>query len=157
MYSIRKATINDISKMQDVFVKSITTSCFSDYDIQQIKIWTSSVQDNTKWQQLIVKQYTLIAFKEDEVVGFGSLEHNGIIDMLYTAPHVQRNGIAKLLHRALESKALELHLLTLTAEVSLTAVPFFKKMRYNLLSEQKKEYKGVLFTNFTMQKKVTVI
>ncbi|HHH54015.1 MAG TPA: GNAT family N-acetyltransferase [Bacteroidetes bacterium] len=153
-FVIRKGKLNDLPEMKNLFVNTITEICKSDYNKQQISIWTSSSENDKRWNEMITDQVVLIAEYENKIVGFISLENGNYIDFLYVHKDYQRKGIAKKLYSAIEKEALRQKQTKLSSDVSKTARPFFEKVGYEIVDKQIVIKKNVELTNYKMKKNV---
>ena len=72
----------------------------------------------------------------------------GYFDRLFVHRDYQRRGIATALCDALESAAPA----RITTHASITARPFFESRGYRVIRQQQVLRKGVLLTNYTMEK-----
>ncbi len=61
--------------MQKLFVDTISTICKDDYSPEQIKVWSSSIENNQRWIDKLTSQYFLIADLDNKIVGYASLEN----------------------------------------------------------------------------------
>ncbi len=96
-----------------------------------------------------MEHYTLVAEKNGMVVGFGDMDRTGYLDRLYVHRDCQGQGIATALCDRLEAG----HPAgPVTTHASITAKPFFESRGYRVIKEQQVERKGVILSNFVMQK-----
>lgn len=150
--SIRLAKLDDLTEMQRIFVDTITTVCSSDYDEQQIRVWVSGVNNTERWKKIIVEQYVIVAENGDKILGYGTLNKESYIDLLYVHKDHQGQGIAQLLLDEITKEARQLGQTKLYSDVSKTARPFFVKSGFVQLSEQTNIREGVELINYKMTK-----
>ncbi|TFD64649.1 GNAT family N-acetyltransferase [Cryobacterium sp. Hb1] len=74
--------------------------------------------------------------------------------MLFVAPQFQRRGVARQLIRHVETHARSVQVTELTADVSITARPFFERHGFTVEAEQHPVRGGVPLTNYKMKKKL---
>jgi len=87
------------------------------------------------------------------VVGFAELRPTDcFFDCLYVRHDRQRRGVATALVREIETRARGLGIATLRVDVSITARPFFEHCGYTLITPREVEVRGVMLTNFRMEK-----
>lgn len=151
-FIVRKGLINDLTELQTLFVDTITTICASDYDKQQIEVWTSSVENKQRWGEILTKQFILVAQNQDKIVGFATLDSGNYFDLLYVHKNHQQQGIAQRLLDDIEAEARRLKQPVLTSDVSKTAKPFFEKNGFKTLEEQTNKRQGVEIINYKMIK-----
>lgn len=154
---IEDAYKEDIKEIQKLFYDTIHMICRKDYNKEQIDAWSSASDDDEKWLNKILNQYFLVARAEDKIVGFGSLQDNNYLDLLYVHKDYQKKDIAKKILAYLEKKAEINRSEVITADVSKTAKSFFEKNGYKVLKEQKKKIRSIFLQNFKMVKKLGYI
>lgn len=150
--TIRMARPYDLYKLQKLFVNTITTICNADYDKQQIEVWASGIENKQRWNDIMMKQFVLVAQDKNKIVGFATLNNGNHIDLLYVHKDHQRQGIAQQLLDNITAEARRLKQATLTSDVSKTARPFYEKNDFNVLTEQIVKIKNVNLTNYKMTK-----
>ena len=95
-----------------------------DYSAEQVQAWAPEIPDAQLWHGRMIARYTLVADQAGELLGFGELEPQGHLDMLYCRADVVGRGVGRRLYDALEAKARMHGLRCIFAEVSITALPF---------------------------------
>jgi putative acetyltransferase len=151
---IREGKPGDGESLKQLFRDTVKSICANDYNEEQIKVWVAGAENSTRWNTMLVQQYVLVAETNGIPAGFGTLDKGYYIDMFYIHKDYQRMGIARQLFEALMAEALRLEQTRLTADVSLTARPFFEKMGFNLLALQTVIRQGVALNNFRMEKEL---
>lgn len=151
---LRAATMSDLPAMLQLFTDTIFAVCKDDYSPEQIKAWSSSVEQAQVWQEKISAQYFLIAALERKIVGYASLENNKHVDLLYVHKDYQRQGIADKLYSELEKEAVRRNATAIHSFVSKTAKPFFEKNKFKLIEEQKNIRQGIEIINYKMSKEL---
>jgi putative acetyltransferase len=154
---IEDANQDDIAEIQQLFFETINMICKKDYTKEQIEAWSSAKDDDEKWLNKILNQYFLVARSNNKIVGFGSLQDNSYLDLLYVHKDYQKKDIAKRILLFLEKKAEINQAEMINADVSKTAKSFFEKNGYKIIKEQKKKIKNVSLPNFKMVKKLSFI
>lgn len=149
---IRRATAADAAALAELYRGTITEVNRRDYSAEQVAVWAGRAQRSDSLLKRINEQYFLVAEDEGTITGFGSITKTGYLDLLFVHKEHQRQGIANALFSMLESYALRHDAPQLSADVSITARPFFEKMGFEVYKEQQVDIDGVLLTNFKMQK-----
>lgn len=147
--------MKDLNELQLLFINSITRICCADYLPNQIDAWIASTKNHTnqqRWLDVIRKQFVLVAENAHQILGFASLDHGSYVDLFFVRDGYQRQGIARRLYASLEDEAIRLQTHELTAQVSITAKPFFEKMQFEVLNQQTVVLNGVSLTNYKMHK-----
>ncbi|MBI1286571.1 MAG: GNAT family N-acetyltransferase [Flavobacteriales bacterium] len=150
--SIRLSKLSDLTEMQKMFVDTISTICKDDYSPEQIKVWTSSIENTQRWTDKLTSQYFLIAELDNKIVGYASLENNDYFDFLYVHKDYQRQGIADRLYSEIEKEAIKRNATILNSDVSETARRFFEKKGFKIITPQTNIIKGVEIVNYKMTK-----
>ena len=133
----------------NLFLETVHSVNQKDYSPAQLNVWAPREQDLAWWNESFLDHYALIAIKNNRVLGFGDIWPDGYLDRLYVAKDHQREGIGALLCDRLEASVTGKKLIT---HASITALPFFEKRGYRMVREQQVERRGILLTNFVMEK-----
>ena len=150
---IRPATPSDIPAIITLFKNTILAIDRGDYTGEQLAAWASDGAHLSRWQKRVTSQYFLVAASE-EIIGFGSMDKNGHLDMLFVHHLHQRRGIAQLMLEALEKWAKYQGIARITTEVSITAKPFFERNGYEVVKQQEKHIHQIPLTNYQMEKQL---
>lgn len=134
-----------------LFYDSVHGVCLGDYTQEQVDVWADGTADPAVWERSFLQHRTLVARLGGEIVGFADLDGN-YLDRLYVHRDFQRRGVAKALVSALEELAKAQGETRMTVHASITARGFFEKRGWQVVKEQQVERKGVLLTNFVMEK-----
>ncbi len=155
--TVRKFSGEDTASLVSLFHETVHSINSKDYPQEQLDAWAPALPDLKKWRARFKTSKTLVAEFEGKIVGFGNLENElSTVDMLYVHKDHQRQGIATSLLKKLEKKLRESDTKTATAEVSITARPFFERSGYHLVRENRKMLNGKEFLNFIMEKELTL-
>jgi putative acetyltransferase len=152
--TIRTAHTNDLPEIQNLFVETINAICYNDYTPEQIKVWTSAVENQEPWLNKLKTQYFIVAEADGKIAGFASLQGNDYLDFLYIHKDYQRQGIASKLYNKIENEAIRRDSAILRSDVSKTAKLFFEQKGFKTTTAQTKNMKGVNITNFIMTKQL---
>ena len=152
--SIRLATLIDYKELQQLFVDTISSVCSKDYNAQQIKVWTESVENEQRWLNILTRQYVIVALRKNRIAGFCSLDNGDYIDLLYVHKDYQRQGIATKLYSFIENEARVNNTTIIDADVSKTAKSFFEQKGYKVVKSQKCRANQLELTNFVMCKRL---
>lgn len=135
-----------------IFAETIKLTNAGDYSAIQIEAWIAHGSDPDLWQQKINEHYFIKAVSGNKIAGFASLGPDGYVDLLFTNREHQRKGIATKLMVQIENKSRELGITTITAEISITALPFFSKNGFVIREKQQKRIKNTVLENYRMEK-----
>jgi putative acetyltransferase len=151
---IRKGQLEDLAELQLLFVETIKSVCKTDYNSEQIEVWTNSIKNKKRWNEIMINQFVLVAQIENRIVGFTSLDKGNYIDLLYVHRDYQEQGIARKLYTNIEELAKQQGQIELKSDVSKTAKPFFEKVGFKVLNEQIVVRQNIELINFKMTKKL---
>lgn len=151
--SIRAYQRADAETTLRIFQEAIMVTAAGDYTREQLNAWARPDQlDVTQWDRSMRRRNSVVATLGDQVVGFSDVTRDGYIDMLYVSPDFERRGVARALMAFLEKQARNNSAPRLTAEVSITARPFFEAVGFHVEAEQHPVVNGMVMTNFHMTK-----
>lgn len=150
--SIRLSKLSDLTEMQEMFVDTVSTICKDDYSPEQIRVWTSSIENMQRWTNKLTSQYFLVAELDNKIVGYASLDSNDYFDLLYVHKDYQRRGIADRLYSEIEKEAIKRKATILNSDVSKTARRFFEKKGFKIITPQTNIIKDVEIINYKMTK-----
>lgn len=152
---LRKYKSDDCLKLLKLFYDTVRTVNKKDYNDEQLSVWAPDNYIEEKyntWQKSLSENFTVIAEKNGDIVGFGDIEKNGYLNRLFVHKNYQSRGIASSIVKELENYAEKICIRTIITEASTTAKPFFEKIGYSLVKEQQVEKKGIFLTNYVMEK-----
>lgn len=141
----------EAAALAGLFYRTVHAVCLGDYSQEQVNAWADGTVDVEAWERSFLLHHALVARIGGEIVGFADLDGE-YLDRLYVHKDHQRKGVATALVQALEQEARDQRKKTITTHASITARPFFEKRGYRVAREQQVERKGVLLTNFVMEK-----
>ena len=150
--AFRHAAHNDLKEIQQLFVDTISNVCSRDYNEEQIKAWSSSVENTKRWIEMLDKQFFLLALFKGMIVGFGSLDKGNCVHLLFVHKDFQRQGVAESILARLEDEAWKSGAVEVTSNVSKTARPFFEKHHFKVIAEQRNLRNHVEIINYKMVK-----
>ncbi len=154
MINIRKANHNDVTAITTIFKETIQTVNAKDYSPEQIALWVSGGDDIQKWLDRIDEHYFVVTEENDQVTGWAYLSNGNYFDGLYIHKDHQGKGLATLFLKHFEEKVRENGHDQMDSDVSITALPFFEKHGFEIVRKQQKEFKGLIFENYIVTKKL---
>lgn len=141
---------SDCGELARLFYDTVHTVNLGDYTQAQVDAWAAGEVDLEGWNRSLLDHLSLVAEEGAQIVGFGDMDRNGYLDRLYVHHEFQRRGVAGALCDALEGQVSSPLFVTYA---SITARPFFARRGYRVVREQQVERRGVLLTNFRMEKR----
>lgn len=145
---IRPYQPEDCKELARLFFNTVHTVNAKDYTKQQLNAWATGTVGLEAWNRSLTEHFTLVAMENGIITGFGDMDATGYLDRLYVHRDFQGRGIASALCDRLEASVSG----SVTTHASITARPFFEKRGYRVIKEQQVERRGVLLTNFVMEK-----
>lgn len=145
---IRACRTEDCAELTQLFYDTVHTVNAGDYTQEQLNAWAPAQPDLVRWDGSLRAHYSLVAVQDGQIVGFGDMDGTGYLDRLYVHRDWQGRGIATRLCDELESRVPG----RILVHASITARPFFEKRGYRLIRAQQVECRGVLLTNFVLEK-----
>jgi putative acetyltransferase len=150
--NIREYKPSDTKMIMKLFYDTVHKINIRDYTQEQVNAWAVETMDYEFWQKRLEAKLPYVVEHNGEIVGFGELDPDGHIDCFYCHSQYQRKGIGSKLLMHIENMAKSRKNKRLYAEVSITAKPFFQNHGFTIVKEQQVERRGVLFTNYLMEK-----
>ena len=146
---IREYSPADCKEVTELFYRTVHSVNAADYTGEQLDAWALEQPDLEKWNQSLRQHYSIVAIDGERIIGFGDIDRTGYLDRLYIHGDYQRRGIASMICDQLEQAAAG----NIVTHASITARPFFEKRGYTVSKRQQVERKGILLTNYVMEKK----
>ena len=148
-FTIRKYRDADCGEISRLFYETIHAVNARDYTQKQLFAWAENEEKLQTRKDDLAAQYTLVAERDGSIVGFGSIDNSGCLDLLYVHKDYGRRGIATALCDGLEQGFLRIK-----TYASVTAKPFFEKRGYAVVKAQEVERAGVKLKNYEMLKEI---
>lgn len=133
-----------------IFHSALRETASAEYDPAQIEAWSRI--DRAVWAERRLRGCCRVAWIGTEAAGFADLEPDGRLDMLYVHPTHGRRGVARALLRDVETLAVDLGLVALRTEASLTARPFFEAAGFHVVEAETVARNGQAFRRYRMRK-----
>ena len=154
---IRKYKSSDCKYLAELFYQTVHVINAKDYTKEQLDVWAPDGMDIEEWGRTLSEHYTIVAVKNDRIVGFGDIDQvgfgdidqTGYLDRLYVHKDCQNQGIASAICHILERAV---HTDQITVHASITAKPFFLSRGYKIIKEQIIIRRGVSLINYSMEK-----
>jgi GNAT superfamily N-acetyltransferase len=133
MIVVRPAEERDAAAAIDVVRRSISQLCVADHhnDEKTLTSWLANkTPENFLGWLANSDNFCVVAEAESRLHGVGVLHRRGEILLFYVAPGVQRQGIGKGIHAALEEKANHWGLASLHLDSTALACHFYESLGY---------------------------
>lgn len=146
---LRKYTPADCRELAKLFYYTVHTINAKDYSEEQICAWADGNIDFAQWNASFLCHYTIVAEKDNIIVGFGDIDETGYLDRLYVHRDYQNQGIATAICSELENSVKPAKIIT---HASITAKGFFEKRGYHVIKKQQVQRHNILLTNYIMER-----
>ena len=146
---LREYIPSDCAQLAELFFQTVHSVNAKDYTKEQLNAWVTGEVDLQAWDASFRAHKTIIAVKDEEIVGFGDMDESGYLDRLYVHKDYQGQGVASAICDELERFAARK---IITTHASITAKPFFQHRGYCVVRKQEVIRHGVALTNFVMEK-----
>lgn len=151
--AIRPYRLEDAAATLAIFLAAVTETASADYTPEQIQAWARpEARELSTWHAAMHERNSYVATVDGEPAGFTDVDPQGYVDMMFVAPCYLRLGAARQLLGHIEAHARAVRLTELTADVSITARPFFERYGFVVVAEQHPVKVGVQLTNYAMKK-----
>ena len=151
---IRRVKRFDIAQISRLYYETIHRVNARDYTPDQIRAWAPRAFPDAFWQRRFRRYAVFVAEDAESVVGFAELSATGAIDCFYVHHGAQHRGVGAALMARIERQARSRGNACLTADVSITAEPFFRRMGFRVIRRQMKLYRNRMFKQAAMEKRL---
>ncbi len=149
--TIRRYQPGDEAAIARIYRSAIHELACADYTREQCEAWSGRGTNPDGWRERCERKRPLVNEVEGRVAGFMELDPDGHIDCTFVDPVYAGKGVMSALMEAVKAEAGGLGVDRLHAEVSITALPFFKRHGFTVLRENLVNIRGVELTNFIME------
>lgn len=157
-FHIRRYAPGEETALRAIFRSSVHGLASRDYTAVQIEAWSpghESAELREQWRLRIQSNQPWVAEIHGELAAFADVQQSGYIDHFFVAAEFARQGIGKALMLHLHDVARSDGMVTLFANVSVTAQPFFRRFGFELVKAQRPIIRGVELENAVMRKVLT--
>ena len=113
-------------------------------------VWATGNVNLNEWDKSFRQHFTIVAIKNEIIVGFGDIDKTGYLDRLYVHKDYQRQGIDSAICDELEQLVNTNKIIT---HASITAKTFFAQRGYRVIKGQEVIRYGISLTNYVMEKR----
>ena len=153
MYHIRPYQPGEEPLLRELFYNTVHNVNQRDYTPEQRNAWAPAQYDENAWAMRMLESEPFVALDNDIIVGFADVQSDGYIDFFFCHHAYQGKGVGKALMQHILKTGKRYGVKRFYANVSLTAKPFFQHYGFTVLTEQQKQVRGVVLTNFLMEKR----
>jgi len=150
---LRKYRPDDCKDVWNLFYNTIHSINRVDYTEVQLDAWAPKDMDLPTWNKRMLKNdYAIVAEYNNAIVGIGTADDTGYLDLLYVHKDYQRMSIATLIADNIEDYLYRKGTQAISTDASITAKPFFEKRGFVVQMKRSVECNGQFLTNFKMEK-----
>lgn len=150
---IRKYKTEDCLEIINLFYETVHSVNKKDYKKSQLNAWANKDKIDLKiWNKSFLENFTIVAYEDKLLIGFGDINKSGYLDRLYVHKDYQGIGIASKIVNLLEGYVKNLGCTKITTHASITAKKFFENKGYKVLLAQEVNRENELLKNFVMGK-----
>jgi putative acetyltransferase len=138
-----------------LFQASVRGLASRNYTPAQIEAWSPSAPGAgylRQWEERMRSNRPWVVEVDGQLAAFADVQPSGLIDQFFVSPDFAGQGIGTALMHHLHEQALALGAAVLTAHVSLTAQPFFRRHGFVIEREQEVAVRGSTLRNAVMRK-----
>ena len=157
MVTIRAYQQSDADAVYQLFYDTVHTINCRDYSQAQLQAWAPEIADKRQWQQRLLRNQPLLAYANEQILGYADLQPDGLIDQFFCHHAHQQQGVGSALMQALFIKAQQLQLQRMYAHVSITAKPFFERWHFQTIRMQQVTIRDQQLTNYLMEKSLVYL
>ncbi len=141
----------DFDKIYSLFYRTIHSVNAADYSKIQLDTWASDPRTPEEWASSFDDHIVCTAQSGNALAGFADMATFGHIFRFYVSKDYLRRHVGTRMLEFLVKEAKKLGVTKLTAEVSITAEPFFSHFGFVTVRVQNKPLEGVVFKNYWME------
>ena len=150
--NIRKYKPGEEAELWRLYFHTIRNVNLRDYTWEQVRAWAPEHYDEANWRARMQGIDPYVCICDNQVVGYADLQPSGYIDHFFVHHQWQGRGVGKRLMQTIEAEALRRNLSHLSADVSITARPFFESRGFAVVATQRVDLGAATLTNFKMTK-----
>lgn len=146
---LRMYNTSDCEYLAELFYQTVHNVNAKDYTKEQLDVWATGNVNLNEWDKSFLEHFTIVAIKNEIIVGFGDIDKTGYLDKLYVHKDYQRQGIASAICDELEQR---ININKIITHASITAKKFFEQRGYSVIKRQQVIRNGIFLTNYVMEK-----
>ncbi|MGN0667540.1 MAG: GNAT family N-acetyltransferase, partial [Huintestinicola sp.] len=127
---LRMYKTSDCEFLAELFYQTVHNVNAGDYTKEQLDAWAAGNVNLNEWNKTFLDHFTVVAVKNEIIVGFGDIDKTGYLDRLYVHKDYQRQGIASAICDELEQRVKAKNIIT---HASITAKTFFEQRGYRVI------------------------
>lgn len=150
---IRKYREGEENEIWNLFYNTVHSVNIRHYNQSQINAWAPDDLDINIAHQKIREIDPYVAILDGQIVGYADIQENGYIDHFFCHHEYQGKGIGSRLFARLDEVAELRGIKNLSADVSITARPFFEAKGFTVEKELLIKLRGQELVSYKMVRK----
>jgi len=122
------------------------------YSQKKLRAWSPAEYDKEVWTEKLARLCSFVCVSDDKIVGYSDVQKNGYIDHFFCHHQYQGKGVGTALMTHIHTLAKQQDMTQLSADVSITAKPFFEINGFKVVKQQAVPTRGQILVNFKMIK-----
>lgn len=152
---VREYNKSDITGVIEVYRKSVKEIGPEQYNLEQVKVWSSYPDNADDFQNILIGGITYVAQCNSQLVSFGTLNPIDHIAFIYTIKNYSKKGIANSIYYRLETQAIQHGVTEIHTEASTIARYFFLKVGFSVVEKEIVKRKKTEFERYKMIKRLS--
>lgn len=151
--TIKEYKLEDTQDLAKIYYNTIHKVNIKHYTEEQVNVWAPDTSlEVSGWAKKFERTKPFVAIIDNMIVGFAEFEPDGHIDCFYCHHKWIGYGVGSALMQIIHENAIQKGIKLIFSEVSITALPFFKKYGFTTITEQTIVRQGVQLINYKMEK-----
>ncbi|QKJ67299.1 GNAT family N-acetyltransferase [Deefgea piscis] len=151
---IRRFKTGDEVALFQVFLSAVHGIAAHDYSPEQIQAWAPITLPAEIWASKMQTLRPWVLEIDNTIVAYADVQANGYIDHFFVAANATRKGLGSQLMQQIFATATHLAMIELSADVSISAEPFFLHHGFAVAERKQTLCRGVILQNALMRKKM---
>ena len=137
---IRKYRARDLPGISTLFYNTVHNMSAQAYSPQQLDAWAPKIYGSRFWKNRFKRDQVFVAEEGGTVIGFAAFDRIGYVDGCYVHHQFQHHGVGTALMRRIIIQTRRKAVPKMTAEVGVSALPFYRKMGFKKDKLRNKQY-----------------
>ncbi|WP_339721516.1 GNAT family N-acetyltransferase [uncultured Paraglaciecola sp.] len=149
---IRAYHFGEEHEIWQLFYQTIHYVNVKDYSQKQLDAWAPRSFEQLLWRDKLAKLGSFVCVNSQQIIGYSDLQNNGYIDHFFCHSQYQGVGVGTALMAYIHTLAEQRSITHLSADVSITAMPFFENKGFKIVKQQAVQIRGQILGNYKMIK-----
>ena len=149
---LKQITKKDQLKLKEVYFDSVSSIDENIYSKEQKYAWASQAWENSEFQKSLIKGIGSKLIFNNKIIGFAIRYPENRLSLLYVRGDFKRRGFGTMILNSIERDALKSGINKLNTEASLISYKLLLKRKWEIVSKEKVNIKGLIFERYRMFK-----